>query len=122
MKQHTFSIVSFLLICTLYLSSCRSGESGAVVSTKISAHEALDESYVTKLYTHYVALPELQAHKDENRIIDYILSQDLAYERTDSGLYYIIIKSGEGAKSATGGTRRMHDPGKKTEKEARQSK
>lgn len=60
------------------------------------ANASLGEDYVMQLYANYIQDPKLQAHKDENIIIDYILGQDIPFERSSSGLYYAILELGEG--------------------------
>lgn len=97
MKSAKFSIITCVFLACCAWVSCRQGGQAAESPGKPQAHAELDESYVAGLYAHYSSKPELQAHKDENRIIDYILGQSLEYQRKPSGLYYYIVKNGEGA-------------------------
>ncbi len=48
-----------------------------------------------KLYANYHSTPATQPQKDENRLIEYAVANNLDVQKTASGLYYIIEKTNE---------------------------
>ena len=93
--KHTQSIIkyAFMLGLVLLLMQCKHA---ATESQPEIPSKDLNGGAVSELYQYYVENPSLQAHKDENLIIDYIVENELIYERLPSGLYYKIVKQGSG--------------------------
>lgn len=100
MNMKLLSIYGIVIFLALGILSCTNKQSNNDSSSSAQqmpeANASLGENYVLQLYANYVQEPKLQAHKDENIIIDYILGQDIAYQRSNSGLYYAILEIGEG--------------------------
>ena len=97
----TMKYLSFLTCAiglVLSVQSCNSEKSKSSSEEPAAAVKTsnLDENYVTELYSHYVNSPVQQAHIDENIIIDHILEGEEEYVRTPSGLYYYVLKQGNG--------------------------
>lgn len=97
MKANKLYILRLFSLCFLFLVSCKQDQPKADTETNIQKIESkLSESYVMTLYENYSNNPSLQVHKDENLIIDYILSGEEEFNRLASGLYYYIEKEGSG--------------------------
>jgi len=100
MNMKNLSIHTIIILFVLGLLACTGKQTNPDTESNATqmptANASLGEDYVMQLYANYVQEPKLQAHKDENIIIDYILGQDISYERSNSGLYYAILELGEG--------------------------
>ena len=82
--------------------SCKQEVNSAksIVQDKIS--KASNSDLAAKLYQNYTANPTSQAQKDENLIIDYLVTRNLDFERYSSGLYVQVNKKGSGPKYIKG--------------------
>lgn len=54
-----------------------------------------DGPLAQKLYANYHQTPATQPQKDENRLIEYAVANNIDVERSASGLYYTIAKTTE---------------------------
>ena len=97
--RKSLMIYSYLLstVLLIFVSCKETNTTAAEVQSKQVVNSNLSDNYVSSLYEYYVNAPSLQAHIDENLIIDYIVAGDLEYIRTQSGLYYSLLEKGEGA-------------------------
>ena len=60
---------------------------------------SVDENdLTTRLFKYYIPNPEVLGHFEENEIIDYAIEHNLDLTRSDSGLYYWVVKNGAGEK------------------------
>ena len=58
--------------------------------------KANEEVLVKRLMSQMVSDPTAQPEKDQNILIDYAIDSLLDVQRSESGLYYMIIEEGEG--------------------------
>lgn len=87
-----YLVLSILLV--LGIASCKVATSdNAQTSTDNTAQPVKD---LGELYQYYHTNPITQDQIDENLIIEYAANNDLKPIRTESGLYYIILKEGTG--------------------------
>jgi len=87
----------FIIVPLVVFMQCREKAASDQTSGTTQPSE-LDNSAVSGLYTHYVQNPQLQAHKDENLIIDHIVSTGEDFQRHETGFYYLIMSEGKGDK------------------------
>lgn len=66
-------------------------------------HEAInsddlsrEDEVIQKLYLDYESLPETQAEKDQNLIINYLTEHKISAIKLPSGLYYKLYQNGDG--------------------------
>ncbi len=56
-----------------------------------------EDDLLTRLSMQLIANPKIQAHRDQNTIVDYAIGTLLDVERKNSGLYYQILEEGNTA-------------------------
>lgn len=112
LKQYTlinYAAACFFLLISL--TQCKEKPGTDSAEEEESIGQDISEAAVSELYQYYVENPVNLAHKEENEIIDHIISTGLAFQRTASGLYYHIIKEGEGPNYTYGGECTAHYKG-----------
>lgn len=67
---------------------------------------------INAIYQHYTGAPQSVDEIDENKLIDYIVDNDLSPTRSISGLYYQIHEIGLGDKIKFGDNLKVHYRGK----------
>lgn len=87
--------VSFLLCC-FFMASCVD-KSNSEKGTDSNVMKKPTSALATKLYANFHKDPQSQAQMDENDLIDYAVEKGLDVERTQSGMYYLVLKEGTGA-------------------------
>lgn len=85
----------FLILLVLCLS-CKSESSNRTGHAPQEKKPVLLDSS-TELYRYFHSKPYSQMQKDENAIISYAGDRDLSLYRTKTGVYYRILKEGNGA-------------------------
>lgn len=106
--------ITLLFLATCLLVSCHNEKptSGAeTAKSGATAAKDLSTSGVSKLYEHYYDNPDTQAKKDQNDLIDYAVDKGLDVIRTQSGLYYIVLKEGNGQPYVMGQPCKAHYKG-----------
>lgn len=80
----------------LLLIACKpaSINSSAEVTTPVKV-KIPEGPLAKKLYANYHSAPETQTQKDENRLIEYAVANNIDVAKTASGLYYTIEKSND---------------------------
>lgn len=100
------------LIALIFISCI---DEGTKKSTSAASPQAtkkkLSFSKVGPLYENYHESPTTQAQMDENDLIDYAVDKELDVKKTASGLYYTIIKAGQGPNYAMGEPCKAHYTG-----------
>ena len=69
------------------------------------------EDMVARLMERYMEFPATQEQKDEKKIIDFAVANELDMQRTDSGLYYMYFPTGRGKKLKLGDAIRVQYTG-----------
>lgn len=87
-----YLILSVVLVLGMF--SCKVSKSEHVETANDTTSKPVKD--LGDLYQYYHAYPSTQDHFDENLIIEYAANNDLKPVRTESGLYYVIQKEGEG--------------------------
>ncbi len=59
-------------------------------------NEAFSQRFLKKYKKAMIKNPSTQAEKDKNLILEYLISNKLKFESTESGIYYSISKEGTG--------------------------
>ncbi len=89
-----------LLLC---ICSCKEG-TNKYTETEISENDSqiynlqsidLDQ-LTTRLFQNFHSNPITQEQRDENRIIDYAIKHKINAVKDPSGLYYLILREGQG--------------------------
>jgi len=89
--------VLLLISLGLLLFACKQTATDKSTEVNTSAEVKIPEGPLAKkLYTNYKASPATQAQKDENRLIEYAVANNIDVTRTASGLYYSITKNDDG--------------------------
>ena len=65
-----------------------------------------------RLANHFIKEPKTQPEKDQNALVGYAIDQNLNVNRTNSGLYYLIIKEGNGSSPTSTSKIKAHYEGK----------
>ncbi|HHH49907.1 MAG TPA: hypothetical protein ENK52_02890 [Saprospiraceae bacterium] len=95
MQKTILLFFTFLIL----LSSCNN----PVTSEKSTPRPKVNEDdLVARLAVELIASPHTQKEKDQNIIINYAIDKLLDVQATDSGLYYQILKEGQGEKAKWG--------------------
>jgi len=81
---------SFLLFACKQKPSTSNAEVNTPAEVKIP-----DGPLAKKLYANYHASPATQAQKDENRLIEYAVANNIEVTKTASGLYHSITKTND---------------------------
>jgi len=95
--KNTFNTLIFGIVCSFCLSMCNAQpatteKAEQAATTKKKPTGPLAE----KLYANYIDNPKTQAEIDQNRIIDYAFAKNLYIVKSESGLFYSIVKAEEG--------------------------
>ncbi len=110
MKQMNIALVVPLLL--LYACSGGSADDSTQAPSADSdrrPEKPIDEDQLMlRLSADMVAEPQTQAQRDQNTIINYALDSLLDLQSTASGLYYQILREGEGPKIDWGDRIRVH--------------
>ncbi len=54
-----------------------------------------EDDLLTRLSMQLISNPKIQAHQDQNTIVDYAIGALLDVQRKESGLYYQIVEEGD---------------------------
>ena len=85
------------------------------ISAKKSERESnkakAKEDMIARLMQNYMAFPATQEQKDEKKIIDFAIANELDMKRTDSGLYFMYFPTGRGKKLELGDAIRVQYTG-----------
>ena len=103
-KRH---FIIFLILFTIIYTSCKNESEKIDSSPKPEKIEDLGA-----LYQHYNTAPTSQAQIDENKIIEFIAEHDISPFRTESGLYLLHKKVGNGKQIQSGDRLSVHYTGK----------
>ena len=94
--------LAVLLLCSVLLINCAGGETEASdtpvadVPEVLSAPPVNEDEAIFQLSAYLIAEPETQEEKDQNLIVNYALDEIIPLQRTNSGLFYRILDTGEG--------------------------
>ncbi|MEM9990132.1 MAG: FKBP-type peptidyl-prolyl cis-trans isomerase [Bacteroidota bacterium] len=94
--MHKFLLLS---VCLFSLCACDSSSSTSrvVVETETdSSPRITEDELITRLSVDLVAEPSTQAERERNAIINYAIDNLLDVQQSATGLYYEIIKNGQG--------------------------
>ena len=98
------SLILSLIILSMLWTSCKNSTTSESDTQNTSNSTgttynlpAVDlDVLTTRLYQNYHSKPSHQAHIDENKIIDFAIKHKMDVSKDETGLYYIIVKEGEG--------------------------
>ena len=74
-------------------------------------------AFLKKLAKQKIENANTQADKDQNLILDYAIEKELDVQKTESGIYYTMTKSGEGARPKINSQVKAHYKGLKLPRE-----
>ena len=109
MKRSSIAIVP----CSFFLSACGGGRTdtppaGAEAGLPGAAGPENEEEWILRLSGELVANPTTQAGKDRNIIVNYAIDSLLDVRSTPSGLFYQVLRAGEGELLRWGDRVRVH--------------
>lgn len=90
----------YLLLIGLFITSCKKTNQAKPLES-ISEEKTLPvdaNELTTRLFQNYISNPVALGHFEENKIIDYAIEHNLDLNRSESGLYYLVIRKGTGEK------------------------
>ncbi len=90
MKNFIYTL-GFVAMCSLVFTMCNAQAGSKEVSS--TEKKIPTGPLAEKLYSNYTDNPQSQAQIDQNKIIDYAFSKDMYVVKSNSGLYYKIVKS-----------------------------
>lgn len=109
MKRFLFTIVPWLFL----LVSCGGNRAdtsppGAETGLPPAAGPENEEEWILRLSGELVANPRTQAERDRNVIVNYAIDSLLDVRSTPSGLFYQVLREGEGDPLQWGDRIRVH--------------
>ncbi len=99
MQKYIFFVIA-LCIIVLVVSCVTDGKKNdnITIQSKAAPKQPATSALAERLYSNFHSSPATQAQKDENALIEYAVEKNLDVQRTNSGLYYIIHREGNGPK------------------------
>ena len=95
MKFIDWILLPFFAACLLI--SCGEAPQQSATTQTVVVQKADDEDdLLVSLAADLVANPRTQAERDNNAILNYLMDEGIAMQRTPSGFYYQIIEPGAG--------------------------
>ncbi len=95
MKQ--FSIFQMMLFISLFIIACNSATNTSDNPTKPKAFQFPDTEISKKLVKNYHTNPINQDQIDENKLIEYAVTNNLDVTKTKTGLYHLITLKNKSA-------------------------
>ncbi|MEL6863788.1 MAG: FKBP-type peptidyl-prolyl cis-trans isomerase [Bacteroidota bacterium] len=95
MKLYHFTS-TILLLSGLFLGLACSNNSASTDQSGDAASKVSEDDLIGRLSSSLVANPTSQADIDRNLIINYAIDKELDVQSLSSGMYYQIIRPGEG--------------------------
>ncbi len=95
MKLMTTGSIALLTIL-IFLGCKQDSPKNAITTENREIKTNISTSGVSNLYKYYHENPQSADQKEENVIIDYIVSTEQEYVRTAEGMYILITKEGSG--------------------------
>lgn len=111
MKQFFYWIVPLVLLAGACGEAPSSGQEEEAEAASPPAEPVDEDELIMRLSGDLVATPGTQAEKDRNTIVNYALDSLLDVRATDSGLYYLIRRRGEGDPIGWGDRVKVHYKG-----------
>ncbi len=98
-----FFMFAFMRITTIvfiaFLFSCKSEKvPKTATAPSFNASKEINEEVISRLSQYYITNPSHPAHFEQNKIVDYAMQEGLDLIKTESGLFYQVVKKGIGAK------------------------
>jgi len=107
-----------ILLLSIALHACSSGdnESQQQQSTDHKGEEAATEApnedaVMLQLSPYLISEPSSRAEEEQNTIVNYAIDKIIPLERTNSGLFYRILETGEGENLKWGDYIKVHYKG-----------
>lgn len=112
--KNTFLLISVFSLLAMGCGNqheATSEEATAEASVSTPANSLSEDQVLLQLSPYLIANPQDQGELDQNAIIDYAIDQLIPLEKTRAGVFYRVLKTGEGDQLAWGDYIKVHYKG-----------